>query len=137
MGKGAGQAAWGRARRPGWPLAPIGMMPLPHRREFLSRTVFLPSLVCKLYGQNQPVPAGNAGVTPKYDLLVRGGRIIDPAQGLSADADVAIHQGKVARIAAGIAESEARQVLDARKMIVTPGLVDVHVHVYDGVAPLG
>ena len=40
-------------------------------------------------------------------------------------------------MAANIAESEARQVLDARKMIVTPGLVDVHVHVYDGVAPLG
>jgi dihydroorotase len=70
-------------------------------------------------------------------LLIRGGRVIDPSQGLSADRDVAIRQGKIARIAANIPESEARQVLDARKMIVTPGLVDVHVHVYDGVSPFG
>jgi N-acyl-D-aspartate/D-glutamate deacylase len=81
--------------------------------------------------------AAQTGATPAYDLLIRGGRVIDPSQGLSTETDVAIRQGKVARIAPGIAESEARQVLDSRKMIVTPGLVDIHVHVYDGVAPLG
>lgn len=97
----------------------------------------MPSLVGMLYEHGEPLLASQAGTTPQYDLLIRGGRVIDPSQDFSGEADVAIRQGKVARIAKGIAESEARQVFDARKMIVTPGLVDVHVHVYDGVAPLG
>ena len=112
-------------------------MPLQYRRQFLSRTVFLPSLMCKLYEQAAPLLAAQTGGARTYDLLIRGGRVIDPSQGLSKDADVAIRQGKIARIADTIAESDARQVLDARRMIVTPGLVDIHVHVYDGVAPLG
>jgi dihydroorotase len=70
-------------------------------------------------------------------LLVRGGHLVDPSQNISAVRDVAIANGKVALIAASIPDSEAAQVLDARGMIVTPGLIDVHVHVYDGVAPLG
>src|SRR6478752_9838201 len=107
------------------------------RRQFLTRTVLLPSLICKLYDQTAPMLAAQTGGTPTYDLLVRGGHLIDPSQGLSAETSIAVRQGKIARIASNISESEARQVLDARKMIVTPGLVDVHVHVYDGVAPLG
>jgi dihydroorotase len=114
----------------------LGLMPLKSRRQFLRR-VLLPSLTCTLYERTGPLLAQQSSPSPRYDLLVRGGHVIDPSQELSADVDIAIRDGKVARIASGIAESEARQVLDARKMIVTPGLVDVHVHVYDGVAPLG
>jgi dihydroorotase len=73
----------------------------------------------------------------RYDLLIRGGRVIDPSQGMSEERDVAISGGKIVRVAAKIPEAEARQVLDARNKIVTPGLIDIHVHVYDGVAPLG
>jgi dihydroorotase len=73
----------------------------------------------------------------RYDLLVRGGRVVDPSQGISAERDVAISGRTIARVAPNIPESEARHVLDARGKIVTPGLIDVHVHVYDGVAPLG
>jgi dihydroorotase len=80
--------------------------------------------------------AQTAAPAPKYDLLIKGGRVIDPSQSLSAVRDVAIAGNKVASIAAGIPESEARIVVDARGNIVTPGLVDIHVHVYDGVAPL-
>jgi dihydroorotase len=106
------------------------------RRQFLRRSILLPYLTCTLYEQTGPLLAQQTGPSPQYDLLIRGGHVIDLSQELSADVDIAIRQGKVARIARGIAESEARQVLDARNMIVTPGLVDVHVHVYDGVAPL-
>lgn len=74
---------------------------------------------------------------PPYDLLVKGGRVVDPSQGLSAVRDVAVAGNRIARIQPAIAESQARIVVDARGRIVTPGLVDVHVHVYDGVAPLG
>ena len=108
-----------------------------HRREFLSRTIVLPSLICSFATNAESLLDAQAGRPRTYDLLIRGGRVIDPSQDLAADVDVAIRQGKIARIAANIAESEANQVLDARRMIVTPGLVDVHVHVYDGVAPLG
>jgi dihydroorotase len=73
---------------------------------------------------------------PKYDLLIKGGRVIDPSQSLSAVRDVAIVGNKVASITPEIPEADARIVVDARGNIVTPGLVDIHVHVYDGVAPL-
>jgi len=75
--------------------------------------------------------------SPRYDLLVRGGRVVDPSQNLFDDRDVAISGGRIAQVAAGIPETNARQVLNAKGKIVTPGLIDVHVHVYDGVAPLG
>lgn len=108
-----------------------------NRRQFLTRSIFLPSLICSFSANAESLLDAQAGGARTYDLLIRGGRVIDPSQNLAADVDVAIRQGKIARIAANIAESEAAQVLDARRMIVTPGLVDIHVHVYDGVAPLG
>jgi dihydroorotase len=79
----------------------------------------------------QPQPA------PQYDLIVKGGRLIDPSQSISAARDIAVSGTKIARVAAEIPEHEARHVLNARGKVVTPGLIDVHTHVYDGVAPLG
>lgn len=73
----------------------------------------------------------------KWDLLIAGGRVVDPSQNFSAAADVAISGHAVARVAQSIPRTDARRVLDASGKIVTPGLIDVHVHVYDGVAPLG
>jgi dihydroorotase len=94
-----------------------------------SRRAFLfQSTLAVAQGQNPAAP---------YDTLVKGGRVIDPSQGLSAVTDVAIARGKVARIAPSIPENDARQTIDATGRIVTPGLIDIHVHVYDGVAPLG
>src|SRR6202011_3631749 len=75
--------------------------------------------------------------TFRYDLIVKGGRVIDPSQSLSAARDVAIAGNKIARVDGNIPAAEGRLIVDARRMIVTPGLVDIHVHVYDGVAPLG
>jgi dihydroorotase len=72
----------------------------------------------------------------QYDLLIKGGKVVDPAQQLSAVRDVAITGHRVTQIAENIPENQARQVLNARGKVVTPGLIDVHVHVYDGVAPL-
>ena len=59
--------------------------------------------------------------------------MIDPIQKISADRDVAIADGRIARVASGIPRNQARQVIDARGKIVTPGLIDVHGHVYDGI----
>jgi dihydroorotase len=101
-------------------------MGAPSRRTFLWRSAAGANL---LQAQTRPAP--------RYELLIRGGHVVDPAQGLSAARDVAIAGHSVARVAEQIPEADARQVLDARGKIVTPGLIDVHVHVYDGVAPLG
>src|SRR5437016_5483194 len=62
------------------------------------------------------------GGGPRYSLLIKGGRVIDPSQGISEDRDVAISGSKVAKVAANIPELQADQVLDARGKIVTPGL---------------
>ena len=68
------------------------------------------------------------GVQPKYDLLITGGRVLDPSQRLDGALDVAIQDGRIAAIARGIAPADARESLDARGQIVSPGLVDIHVH---------
>ncbi len=81
--------------------------------------------------------AASKAQTFRYDMIIKGGRVIDPSQSVSAPRDVAIAGNKIARVDADIPAAEGRLTLDARGKIVTPGLVDIHVHVYDGVAPLG
>ena len=72
-----------------------------------------------------------------YDLLIKGGTVIDPSQGLNAVRDVALADGKVAAVEEAIPEGLARETLDAAGLIVTPGLVDLHIHAYWGVAHYG
>jgi len=63
--------------------------------------------------------------------LVKNGRVIDPAQKLDDKLDIAISKGKIVKVAKGIPSRESKQVIDAGGKIVTPGLIDVHCHVYD------
>jgi dihydroorotase len=65
-----------------------------------------------------------------YDLLIKGGRVIDPAQALAAERDVAIANGKIAAVAANLPATRAKQVVDARGQLVTPGWINVHAHLY-------
>jgi dihydroorotase len=62
-----------------------------------------------------------------YDLVIKGGRVIDPSKGLDAERDVAITRGKIAAIEANIA-ADAAETIDARGKIVAPGLIDIHTH---------
>jgi dihydroorotase len=73
----------------------------------------------------------------EYDLLIKGGTVIDPAQGLHSTLDVAIANGKVAKLSPDIPVAKARKVLSAKQRIVTPGLIDIHVHVFEGVGAPG
>jgi dihydroorotase len=72
-----------------------------------------------------------------YDLLIRGGRVIDPATGLDGSADVAIAEGRIAVVAPDIDPGAAAASIDAVGQIVTPGLVDLHTHIYWGVTYWG
>lgn len=72
-----------------------------------------------------------------YDLLLKGGHVIDPANGRDGRMDVAIAQGKVAHVAPEIDESAAAQTVDVSGHYVTPGLIDIHVHVYAHRGPGG
>jgi len=67
-----------------------------------------------------------------YDLLIKGGRVIDPAQNIDGLMDVAVSGGKIANVMPNIPLPEAGNVIDATDKIVTPGLIDLHTHVYDG-----
>ena len=72
-----------------------------------------------------------------YDLILRGGRVVDPSQKLDAVTDVAFADGKVARIGAGLRPDAKTDVHDVSGRIVTPGLIDLHTHVYWGETSLG
>ena len=72
-----------------------------------------------------------------YDLLLKGGTLVDPAQQLHAVQDVAFTDGKVAAVGADLSADQARQTLDVAGRVVSPGLIDLHVHVYWGVSHFG
>ena len=68
-----------------------------------------------------------------YDLIVKGGTVIDPSQGLNGLNDIAVEDGKIALVAPDISSDEAARVLEIKGNLVLPGLIDLHTHVYDGV----
>src|SRR5258705_3696989 len=65
-----------------------------------------------------------------YDLVLKGGHVIDPKNRISAVRDVAIVNGKIAAVAADISADQATKTVDASGLYVTPGLVDIHTHLY-------
>src|SRR3954469_25638789 len=79
--------------------------------------------------------AGAAAAQPHYDLLLKGGHVIDAKNGIDAIRDVAVEAGRIARVAEKIDPAEAKKVVDAAGLYVTPGLIDLHVHVYKRTNP--
>jgi dihydroorotase len=81
----------------------------------------------RFIGQTGPELCDYRAMT--YDLILRGGRVIDPSQKLDAVTDVAFAGGKVARVGAGLKPDDTTDVRDVAGAIVTPGLIDLHTHV--------
>jgi dihydroorotase len=73
----------------------------------------------------------------KYDLLVTGGEVLDPAAGLKGQLDVAIAGGKIVEVAPSLPQNEARRTISARGLLVTPGLVDIHAHIFVNAHDMG
>jgi dihydroorotase len=80
--------------------------------------------------------AGSAGHI-MYDTLIKGGEVVDPGSGTNGQFDVAIKDGKIAAVETDIERSQAREVIHANGQIVTPGLIDLHTHIYWGVTYWG
>jgi dihydroorotase len=72
--------------------------------------------------------AGEDAMT--YDLVLRGGRVIDPAQDVDGPLDVAVSGGRIAAVAPALPLADAREAVDVRGQLVLPGLIDTHAHVY-------
>lgn len=70
-----------------------------------------------------------------YNTLIKGGRVIDAKNNINSLMDVAIKDGKIAKVAQNIDANQAEQVVNAKGMYVTPGLIDVHAHVFWGTQP--
>jgi dihydroorotase len=73
----------------------------------------------------------------RYDVVIRGGEVVDPGGGQSGRLDVAVTRGRVAAVDADIPESSAFETIDATGQVVTPGLVDLHTHVFHKVTYWG
>ena len=72
-----------------------------------------------------------------YDLIIKGGFLIDPYQKIEGEYDVAFEGGKVSKVDVDIPSKEGNRIIDASEKIVVPGLVDLHTHVYWGVSHFG
>ncbi len=81
--------------------------------------------------------SGQSPSAPKYDLLLRGGHVIDARNNISAVRDVAIANGKVAAVAAKLNPADALKTVDVTGLYVTPGLIDIHTHNYTGTGERG
>ena len=106
-------------------------MSLPSRRNFLATAGSL-----ALAGAGGRAFAA-MGPTDKFDLVIKGGDVLDPSQSLRGGRDIGIRYGMIEAIEADIPAERALRVLDAAGKLVTPGLVDLHCHVYPYGSALG
>ena len=78
-----------------------------------------------------------ASTAPTYDLLLQGGHVLDDKNHIDSVMDVAVKDGKIAKVAEHIPSSDALKTIDVKGMYVSPGLIDIHVHVYAGTGERG
>src|SRR5579864_5137193 len=76
------------------------------------------------------------GQATTYDLLLKGGHVIDPANQVNGIMDVAVSGNKIAAVEKNIPPTQAKKVVDVSGLYVTPGLIDIHYHIGHGGAPL-
>ena len=99
-------------------------------------TISIGALLCATLGSTAitqtPAPPAAPQTNYEFDFLIKGGHVVDPRNKLSAVRDVGIKDGKVAAVAANIAAARALKTVDASGLHVTPGLVDIHVHLFVG-----
>jgi len=86
----------------------------------------LVSLVFSFWSLSLGIQAGEF----RYEILLKGGTVIDPQNDLNGKRDIAISDGKIAAVAESISAADAQKVIDVTGLYLTPGLVDIHTHLY-------
>ncbi|MBD0275836.1 MAG: amidohydrolase, partial [Acetobacteraceae bacterium] len=109
------------------------MPPLPRRAVLAGGASACATAVAALANSSARAQAP----APRYDLVIRGGEVLDPSQNLRARRDLGIRNALVAAVEPEIPAAEARQSIDAAGKLVCPGLVDLHAHVYPEVSAIG
>jgi dihydroorotase len=104
-------------------------------RHLLTPFLTLPA-ACLTFALLTPFARAQA-VLPAYDLILQGGHVLDDKNHIDAVMDVAIKDGKIAKVAPHLAAKDALKTVDAKGLYVTPGLIDIHVHVYAGTGERG
>src|SRR5690349_11342706 len=69
-----------------------------------------------------------------YDIVLTGGRVIDPARGVDGVNDVAVKDGRIAAVGPSLPRGGTREVIDVSEKLVLPGMIDTHAHVYEHVS---
>jgi len=96
-----------------------------------NRRRFIQGLSAVLASGSLPLSAHAAmGPNDKFDLLIKGGEVIDPSQGLRARRDIGIRHGLIEALEADIPATRAQRVLNVAGRTVVPGLIDLHAHTF-------
>ena len=98
------------------------------RREFLTAAASVSLATAAGFGSASA--QGAMGPADKFDLVIKGGDVLDPSQSLRGRRDIGIRYGRIEALEADIPAARATRFLDAGGKLVTPGLVDLHSHVY-------
>jgi dihydroorotase len=107
------------------------------RRQFSKLIAGSSLLACGDFGRESGLLAHPAqSANPDFDLLIKGGTVIDPGQNIHTALDVAVKNGKILQLSPDIPAARARSVVSAKGKIVTPGLIDSHVHVFESMGPI-
>jgi dihydroorotase len=113
---------------------------MPTRRQFTKSLLGVAATAATadgLWSRGTRFCSANPDAQETYDLLITGGTVIDPGANLRAALDVGVKDGKVVRLSPNIGPGTARKVITAHGKLVTPGLIDLHVHIFDGVTEAG
>ncbi|MBI1394912.1 MAG: amidohydrolase/deacetylase family metallohydrolase [Betaproteobacteria bacterium] len=102
-----------------------------------TRRLLLKSACVAIGGSVAGIRAGVLEAAQRYDLVIRGGEVIDPSQSLRGMRDVGIRNGRIAAVESQIAPGLGDHEIDARGKLVVPGLVDLHAHVYPQGSAIG
>ncbi|MBT4484876.1 MAG: amidohydrolase family protein, partial [Candidatus Latescibacteria bacterium] len=102
------------------------------RRNFMKNSMMTGGVILNgIHGMNSPKSAF-AQERKQYDLILKGGHVIDPANNINKIMDVAVSGGEIARVDRDIPAGDARRTADVSGYYVTPGLIDIHTHIFKG-----